>query len=84
MKDGRVITGAIVDVVDKKILVAPSMLAPQATIAILEADVKTQEPSPVSPMPPGLLNQFTKEQIVELMAFLDAGGDRNAAVYKKK
>ena len=35
-------------------------------------------------MPPGLLNEFTKEQIVELMAFLDSGGDRNAAVYKKK
>ena len=84
MKDGRAVTGSVVDVMDKKILVAPTMLAPQATIEILEGDVKTQEPSPVSPMPPGLLNQFTKEQIIELMAFLDAGGDRNAAVYRKK
>ena len=35
-------------------------------------------------MPSGLLNEFTKEQIIELLAFLDAGGDRGAAVYKKK
>jgi hypothetical protein len=35
-------------------------------------------------MPPGLLNEFTKEEIVELMAYLDAGGDRTAAVYRKK
>ena len=35
-------------------------------------------------MPAGLLNEFTREQIIELMAFLDAAGDRSAAVYKKK
>jgi putative heme-binding domain-containing protein len=84
LKDGRVVTGSIVDEDDKKIVVAPVMLALQATIDIAKADVKSEEPSPISPMPPGLLNPFTREQIVELMAFLDAGGDRNAAVYKKK
>jgi hypothetical protein len=35
-------------------------------------------------MPAGLLNELTREQIVELMAFLDAGGDKSAAVYRKK
>jgi putative heme-binding domain-containing protein len=84
LKNGTVIIGSIIDVVDKKIIVAPVMLAPQATIEIAEADVKTEEPSAVSPMPAGLLNPFTKAEIVELFAFLDAGGDRTAAVYKKK
>src|SRR4029078_10148462 len=84
LKNGTVIIGSIIDVVDKKIIVAPVMLAPQATIEIAEADVKTEEPSAVSPMPAGLLNPFTKPEIVEPFAFLDAGGDRTAAVYKKK
>jgi putative heme-binding domain-containing protein len=84
LKNGDVITGSVIDVVDKKITVAPAMLAPQATIQIAEADVKSEAPSAVSPMPAGLLDEFTREQIIELMAFLDAGGDRNAAVYKKK
>lgn len=84
LKNGDVITGSIIDVVDKKILVAPAMLAPQVTVEIAEADVKSEEPSPVSPMPVGLLNAFTKEQVIELLAFLDSGGDRDAAVYKKK
>ena len=84
LTNGVVITGSVVDVVDKTIIVAPVMLSPQATVEIAEADVKSEAPSPISPMPAGLLNAFTKEQIVELLAFLDAGGDRNAAVYRKK
>ena len=83
LKNGNVITGSVIDVVDKKILVAPVMLTPQVTIEIPEADVKSEEPSSVSPMPAGLLNAFTREQVIELLAFLDSGGDRTAAVYKK-
>ena len=83
LKDGKTVTGSVVEVVDKKIVVAPIMLAPQITIEIAQADVKSEAPSTVSAMPPGLINQFTKEQIVELFAFLDAGGDRNAPIYKK-
>jgi putative heme-binding domain-containing protein len=84
LKNGEVVTGSVVDVAGKKILVAPVMMNPQATVEISQAEVKSEEPSPVSPMPPGLLNEFTKEEIVELMAYLDAGGDRTAAVYRKK
>ena len=84
LKDGKTITGSVIDVIDKKIIVAPIMMAPQATMEIAQADVKSEEPSSISAMPSGLLNQFTKEQVVELFAYLDAGGDRNAPVYKKK
>ena len=84
LKNGTSVTGSVIDVADKKIVIAPVMMNPQATVEIPEADVKSEEPSPVSAMPSGLLNEFTKEQVVELMAFLDAGGDRTAPVYKKK
>ena len=84
LKNGDIVTGSVIEVEDGKILVAPVMMNPAATVTIVQAEVKSEEPSPVSPMPPGLLNEFTKEQIVELMAFLDAGGDRAAAVYRKK
>jgi len=84
LKDGKVITGTIVEQTDKKILVAPVLLALQATIEINPADVASEETSAVSAMPSGLLSPLTKEEIVELMAFLDSGGDRNAAVYRKK
>jgi len=84
LRNGEKVTGTVVDVADGKIQVAPVMMNPQATVAIAEADVQSEQPSPVSAMPAGLLNAFTREQVIELMAFLDAGGDRAAAVYKKK
>jgi putative heme-binding domain-containing protein len=84
LKNGQTVTGTVVDVADGKIHVAPVLMNPQVTVPVAEADVKSEQPSPVSAMPAGLLNEFTREQVVELMAFLDAGGDRAAAVYKKK
>ena len=84
LKDGTIVTGSVIDVVDKKILVAPVMLAPNVTVEVPEANVKSEEPSNISPMPAGLIDPFTKEQIIELMAYLDAGGDKNATVYRKK
>ena len=84
LKNGSQVTGSIIETVDKKILVAPVMMNPQVTVEIAVADVKSEAPSAVSPMPAGLLNELTKEQIVELMAYLESGGDRNAPVYSKK
>lgn len=84
LKDGTVITGSVVETAGKKLLVAPVMMNPQATVEIAEADVKSEEPSPVSPMPAGLLNEFTQAEIVELMAFLESAGDRSAPVYRKR
>ena len=85
LKNGTVVTGSVIDIVDNKtIIVAPLMMSPNATVEIATADVKSEAPSPISPMPAGLLNELTKEQIVELMAYLESGGDRTAPVYRKK
>ena len=84
MKNGSQVTGSIIETVDKKIIVAPVMMNPSATVEIVAADVKSEAPSAVSPMPAGLLNELTKEQIVELFAYLESGGDRNAPIYSKK
>jgi putative heme-binding domain-containing protein len=84
LKNGNQVTGSIMDTVDKKIIVAPVMMNPQATVEIAVADVKSEAPSAVSPMPAGLLNELTKAQVIELMAYLESGGDRNAPIYSRK
>jgi putative heme-binding domain-containing protein len=84
LKNGDVVTGSVVDTANGKIVVAPVMLNPQVTVEIAAGDVKSEAPSPVSPMPAGLIDDFSREQVVALLAFLDAGGDRNAPVYRKK
>jgi putative heme-binding domain-containing protein len=84
LKSGTQVTGSIVETLDKKIVVAPLMMNPQVTVEVAVADVKSEAPSAVSPMPAGLLNELTREEIVELLAFLESGGDRNAPIYSRK
>jgi putative heme-binding domain-containing protein len=84
LKNGTRVTGSIVETLDKKIVVAPLMMTPQVTVEVAVADVKSEAPSAVSPMPAGLLNELTREEIVELLAFLESGGDRNAPIYSRK
>jgi putative heme-binding domain-containing protein len=45
-------------------------------------DIKSREPQASSLMPAGLLNLLNKEQILDLLAFLQSGGDRSAASAK--
>jgi putative heme-binding domain-containing protein len=39
-----------------------------------KSDLKMQQPQTSSPMPMGLLNQLSKEQIFDLLAYLESGG----------
>ncbi len=82
LKGGRSIQGTIVGFENGTYKVVVSVANPDATIDIKEADVASQAESPVSPMPPGLLNGFTREQIIDLFAFLDSRGDSEADVFK--
>ena len=47
------------------------------------ADIARREPSTVSPMPSGLLNSLTREEILDLLAYLEAAGKPNAANFRK-
>jgi hypothetical protein len=45
--------------------------------------VKSIEVSKVSPMPPMLLSMLTKEEVLDLVAFVLSGGDKENAAFKK-
>ncbi len=53
----------------------PSLCAADEVVAIPKATVDEQIPSQISPMPAGLLNVLTREEILALLAFLEAGED---------
>jgi hypothetical protein len=38
-------------------------------------------PSPVSPMPPGLLNMMEENEIMDLLAYILSGGDTNHSFF---
>ena len=74
LKSGANVIGTIERETEETVTILTSPLLPQTTV-IQQTDVKSRELSPISPMPPGLLNVLTKEQILDLLAYLESGGD---------
>ena len=75
LRNGRVQSGVVVGETPSAWRVMPNLLTPDAVIAIPKATVDEQIPSQISPMPEGLLNVLTREEIRALLAFLEAGED---------
>lgn len=48
-----------------------------------KTSLKTKEPNPVSLMPPGLINVLTKEEILDLLAYIESGGNEKAPAFAK-
>jgi putative heme-binding domain-containing protein len=80
-KNGEVETGRIVDENDDRIVVQASPLAPER-VEIRKADIVSRSPSKVSPMPEGLANQLSKNEILDLLAYIEAMGKEKAANFK--
>jgi putative heme-binding domain-containing protein len=63
-----------------RLLIDPLQLDKITTIA--KTDVEHFSETTNSPMPTGLLDRFTKEEIHDLLAYIESGGDRNHAIFK--
>jgi hypothetical protein len=45
------------------------------SVAVRRDEIEEARPSPNSPMPAGLLDGLTRAEILDLLAYLKAGGD---------
>ena len=72
--DGQVIIGRITEETPETIVIRPKPLEPE-TVTIKKSEIEIRRHSKVSPMPAGLLNTFTKEEILDLLAYLESLGD---------
>lgn len=75
LDDGRTITGMIVeeDAAVVKVVVDP--LAKDSATAIAKDTIEERVKSPVSMMPKGLLDKLSREEILDLIAYVVAKGD---------
>jgi putative heme-binding domain-containing protein len=72
--DGRLVTGVIVKEDDAEYQVVTNLLTPHTVTRIRKNAVDEKTASKISPMPEGLLNILTREEILDLHAFLESGG----------
>jgi putative heme-binding domain-containing protein len=82
-KDGEAEVGRIVDETDDKLVLQPSPLLPDR-VEIPKSQILERRPSKVSPMPEGLLNSFTEDEILDLLAYLVSAGDQKAPNFQKE
>ena len=88
LSDGRLLTGRIMNLRDGY-WINTDMMQPSTVTKVPEEDVELIKPSSVSMMPGGLLNSMTREDVLDLMAYLLSAGDpdhdlfRNAAEVAK-
>jgi putative heme-binding domain-containing protein len=72
--EGRVITGVIAKETPEAYDVMTNLLTPSSLTTVLKQDVEARQPSKVSSMPIGLVNVLTRQEILDLHAYLAAGG----------
>ena len=72
----------IVNLNGDNVMINTDPASPNQQTAVDRKLVKSIEPSKVSPMPPMLLAMLTKEEILDLVAYVLSGGDRANAAFK--
>ncbi len=68
--DGTEVMGKVVQEKDEKWIIATSPFDFTQTIEIERNNIKGMKRSPVSPMPPGLINRLNADELKDLLAFL--------------
>lgn len=81
--DGDDVSGRIMDETLERLIVMPNMLTPEVSVAVRVEEIARREPSAVSPMPSGLLNNLTREEILDLLAYIEAAGKPSAVNFRK-
>tara|TARA_R110002051_G_scaffold3131_7_gene16887 strand:- start:16268 stop:19000 length:2733 start_codon:yes stop_codon:yes gene_type:complete len=84
LSEGEKIAGRIKSESKDSIVIMPNPFNENYTVHIAKGKISKKELSPISPMPPGLLNRLNEQEVTDLFAYIIAGGDENHNIYTKK
>ena len=81
--NGETFSGVVVNLNGDRVSINTDLSDPSQQVSIDRKEVKSMELSTVSPMPPMLLSMLTQEEILDLVAYVLSGGDKDNAWFKK-
>jgi len=81
--NGDIASGVVVNLSGDNVTLNTDVSDPNQRINIDRKEVKSIEVSKVSPMPPMLLAMLTKDEALDLLAFVLSSGDKGNAMFKK-
>jgi putative heme-binding domain-containing protein len=82
MNTGKVVTGLVLDETPDVIKVIENPLASAQPIELIPRQILSRQKVPTSIMPKGLLDKLTKEEILDLIAYVAAGGNPGHALFR--
>ena len=83
LKKGTPVTGRIVNLSGNEYRVMVNMYEPGDLTNVDARQVKEVRPSKLSPMPEGLLNLLREDEVLDLLAYLLSGGNRESPMFAK-
>jgi putative heme-binding domain-containing protein len=81
-KAGKSVTGLIVEETPEAVKVLENPLAKAPPVVIKKSDIDEKQKSPTSIMPKGLLDKLTREEILDLVAYVVSRGDPKHPVFQ--
>jgi putative heme-binding domain-containing protein len=82
MKSGVTFTGLILKETPTEVTIIENPLAKTAPRVIKVDDIETRTKSKVSLMPKGLLDKLTRDEILDLVAFIASRGNKNSSLFE--
>jgi putative heme-binding domain-containing protein len=83
LKNGDTVVGRLLEETDDKLVLQPDALKPDR-VTLKKSDVERRVPSKLSPMPEGLANVLTQEEILDLVAYIESGGRRDHPAFARQ
>ena len=81
LESGQQVSGRVVNLNGKRLMVSENMLDPGNLTTVNRDEIEESFTSKVSMMPKGLINNLTRDDILDLVAYLQSGGDPNADAF---
>jgi putative heme-binding domain-containing protein len=79
--DGRSITGLVVEETPSEVAIVENPVAKAEPVRIKKADIEARRASPVSIMPKGLLDKLTRDEVLDLVAYVAARGEQSSSLF---
>jgi putative heme-binding domain-containing protein len=81
-QSGRVVTGLVVEENKDVVKVLENPLVKSEPVVLKQSEIAERKKSPTSIMPRGLLDKLTREEILDLVAYVFARGDAGHAIFQ--
>jgi putative heme-binding domain-containing protein len=81
LTSGKIVTGMVLAETPENVTLIENPLAKTKPLVIPKGDIEERAKSPKSIMPEGLLSKLTREEVLDLIAFIHAAGDKKHKLF---